>query len=97
MAGLAAIFWVPGLGDSALYTEDQLQSLKQARTRVRLNVEQQENGALKGYAFYTGKNRDWEMVDVVKFTAQDSHFMADLGDGIELIWTPAVDGSDILT
>ncbi|MHC8321939.1 colicin E3/pyocin S6 family cytotoxin [Pseudomonas sp. GB2N2] len=96
LAGLAAIFWVPGLSDSALYTEEQLQSLKQARTRVRLNVEQQDDGTLKGYAFYTGKNRDWEMVDVVKFTAQDSHFIADLGDGIELVWTPAVDGSDIL-
>lgn len=96
LAGLAAIFWVPSLGDSALYTENQLQTLKQARTRVRLNIEQQDDGTLKGYGFYTGKNRDWEMVDVVKFTEQDSHFIADLGDGIELIWTPAVDGSDIL-
>lgn len=96
LAGLAAIFWAPSLGESALYTEDQLQTLKQARTRVRLSVEQQVDGTLKGYGFYTGKNRDWEMVDVVRFTSQDNRFIADLGDGIELIWTPAVDGSDIL-
>jgi hypothetical protein len=96
LAGLVAFFWTPSLGDSALYTEDQLRALKQARTRVRLRVEQQADGGLKGYGFYTGKNRDWEMVDVVQFTSRGSQQVADLGDGVELIWTPAVDGSDIL-
>jgi len=96
LAGVVVLFWTPSLGDSALYTEDQLRALKQARTRVRLQVEQQADGSLKGYGFYTGKNRDWEMVDVVQFTARGSQQVADLGDGVELIWTPAVDGSDIL-
>ncbi|APV41134.1 toxin [Pseudomonas frederiksbergensis] len=96
LAGLVAFFSTPSLGDSALYTEDQLRALKQARTRVRLRVEQQADGSLKGYGFYTGKNRDWEMVDVVQFNLRGSQQVADLGDGIELIWTPAVDGSDIL-
>jgi len=95
LAGLVAIFWTPSLGDSALYTEDQLRALKQARTRVRLSVEQQADGSLKGYGFYTGKNRDWEMVDVVQIALRDSQYVADLGDGIELIWTPVEDGSDI--
>ncbi|MFU2327431.1 S-type pyocin domain-containing protein [Pseudomonas sp. NFX98] len=95
LGGLVAIFWTPSLGDSALYTEDQLRALKQARTRVRLSVEQQADGSLKGYGFYTGKNRDWEMVDVVQIALRDSQYVADLGDGIELIWTPAEDGSDI--
>lgn len=96
LAGVAALFWAPSLGDSALYSEDQLRSLEQARTRVRLHIEQQADGSLKGYGFYTGKNRDWEMIDVVQFTRRGSQQIADLGDGIELIWTPAVDGSDIL-
>ncbi|WP_213937445.1 colicin E3/pyocin S6 family cytotoxin [Pseudomonas sp. dw_612] len=96
LAGLVALFWTPSLGDSALYTEDQLRALKQARTRARLRVEQQADGSLKGYAFYTGKNRDWEMVDVAQFELRGSQQVADLGDGVELIWTPAVDGSDIL-
>jgi hypothetical protein len=96
LAGVVALFWTPSLGDSALYTEDQLRALKQARTRVRLQVEQQADGGLKGYGFYTGKNRDWEMVDVVQFTLRGSQQVADLGEGVELIWTPAVDGSDIL-
>jgi hypothetical protein len=96
LATVVALFWTPSLGDSALYTEDQLRALKQARTRVRLRVEQQADGSLKGYAFYTGKNRDWEMVDVVQFTLRESQQVANLGGGVELIWTPAVDGSDIL-
>ncbi|MET0775354.1 MAG: S-type pyocin domain-containing protein [Pseudomonas mandelii] len=96
LATVVALLWTPSLGDSALYTEDQLRALKQARTRVRLQVEQQADGRLKGYGFYTGKNRGWEMVDVVQFSLRGSQQVADLGDGVELIWTPAVEGSDIL-
>jgi hypothetical protein len=96
LVGLVALFMPSNLGDSALYTDEQLRGLEQARTRVRLRVEQQADGSLKGYGFYTGKNRDWEMVDVAQFTVRDSQFIADLGEGVELIWTPAVDGSDIL-
>ncbi|WP_448694797.1 S-type pyocin domain-containing protein [Pseudomonas moraviensis] len=96
LVGLVALLIPSSLGDSALYTDEQLSTLKQARTRVRLRVEQQANGSLKGYGFYTGKNRDWEMVDVVQFTARGDRFVADLGEGVELLWTPAVDGSDIL-
>ncbi|MHC8288364.1 S-type pyocin domain-containing protein [Pseudomonas sp. XS1P51] len=96
LVGLVALVTQSSLGDSSLYTEDQLRALKQARTRVRLRVEQQADGSLKGYGFYTGKNRDWEMVDVVQFALRGSQQVADLGDGVELIWTPAVDGSDIL-
>jgi hypothetical protein len=96
LVGLVALVTSSSIGDSSLYTEDQLRALKQARTRVRLRVEQQADGSLKGYGFYTGKNRDWEMVDVVQFALRGSQQVADLGDGVELIWTPAVDGSDIL-
>ncbi|WP_149087359.1 colicin E3/pyocin S6 family cytotoxin [Pseudomonas prosekii] len=96
LAGVVALFWTPSLGDSALYTEEQLRALKQARIRVRLRVEQQADGSLKGYGFYTGKHREWEMVDVVTLDLRDNQRVADLGDGVKLIWTPAVDGSDIL-
>jgi hypothetical protein len=96
LAGLVALVIPSSLGDSSLYTEEQLRSLKQARTRVRLRVEQQADGSLKGYGFYTGKNRDWEMVDVVQFSLRGSQQVADLGDGVELIWTPAEDGSSTL-
>ncbi len=55
LAGLVALVIPSSLGDSSLYTEDQLRALKQARTRVRLQVEQQADGSLKRYGFYTGK------------------------------------------
>ncbi|MHA3735189.1 S-type pyocin domain-containing protein [Pseudomonas sp. Eth.TT006] len=96
LAGLVALLMPSSLGDSALYSDEQLRSLKQARTRVRLHIEQQTDGSLRGYGFYTGSNRDWEMVDVVQFSARGERFVADLGEGIELLWTPAVDGADIL-
>ncbi|WP_085706824.1 S-type pyocin domain-containing protein [Pseudomonas sp. B35(2017)] len=96
LTGLVALLMPLSLGDSALYTDDQLRALKQARTRVRLRIEQQEDGNLKGYGFYTGKHRDWEMVKVVQFASRGSQYTADLGEGIELIWTPANDGADTL-
>ncbi|MDR6915991.1 hypothetical protein J2X66_002860 [Pseudomonas sp. 3296] len=48
LVGLVALVTPSNLGDSSLYTEDQLRALKQARTRVRLRVEQQTDGSLKG-------------------------------------------------
>lgn len=94
MVGMVALIAPASLGDSALYTEDQLRSLKQARTRVRLRVEQQADGTLKGYGFNTQSRRDWEMVPVITFTTQDSYHVADFGSGVTLIWTPSVDPND---
>lgn len=91
MVGILSILTPTNEGDSALYTEEQLQSLKQARSRVRLRIDEQPDGSLKGYGFYTGMNRAWEMVNVVQFKPRGSQQVADFGDGVELIWTPAVD------
>ena len=96
LAGLVALVWPSSLGDSALYSEEQLRSMTRARTRVRLHIEQRDDGTLKGYAFYTGKHLDWEMVDVVQFQVSGTQYIAHLGDGIELIWTPAADTADTL-
>ena len=96
LVGVVALLWPSSLGDSSLYTEEQLQSLKEGRTRVRLTVEQQADGTLKGYGYNTQKRRDWEMIPVVKFVAQGSQQVADFGDGVTLIWTPATDPSSTL-
>lgn len=93
LAGSVALLWPSSLGDSSLYTEEQLQSLKQGRTRVRIHVEQQADGTLKGYGYNTQKRTDWEMIPVVQFVEQGSQQVADFGDGVTLIWTPAVDPS----
>jgi hypothetical protein len=85
---------VPGsLGDSSLYTEEQLQSLKEGRTRLRIHVEQQADGTLKGYGYNTQSRTDWEMIPVVQFVQEGSQQVADFGDSVTLIWTPAVDPS----
>ncbi|MDF3200554.1 colicin E3/pyocin S6 family cytotoxin [Pseudomonas sp. 1912-s] len=96
LAGLVALAWPSELGDSALYSEEQLRHLQKARSRMRLHIEQRADGTLKGYGFYTGKNADWQMIDVVQFQSRDSQFVADLGEGVELIWTPAIDPGDTL-
>ncbi|SDU75884.1 DNase/tRNase domain of colicin-like bacteriocin [Pseudomonas psychrophila] len=96
LVGVVALLWPSSLGDSSLYTEEQLQSLKEGRTRVRLTVEQQADGTLKGYGYNTQKRRDWEMIPVVQFVAQSSQQVADFGDGVTLIWTPATDPSSTL-
>ncbi|BAV74984.1 S-type pyocin family protein [Pseudomonas chlororaphis subsp. aurantiaca] len=93
LAGMVALLWPSSLGDSSLYTPEQLKVLKEGRTRVRLHIEQQADGTLKGYGYNTEKRTDWEMIPVVEFVAQGSQQVADFGDGVTLIWTPAVDPS----
>ncbi|RON81313.1 S-type pyocin domain-containing protein [Pseudomonas fluorescens] len=93
LAGFVALLWPSSLGDSSLYTEEQLQSLKQGRTRLRIHIEQQANGTLKGYGYNTQNRTDWEMIPVVQFVEQGSQQVADFGNGVTLIWTPAVDPS----
>ena len=96
LMGLVALLAPSSLGDGALYTDDQLRSLKQARTRVRLRVEEQADGTLKGYGYNTQSRRDWEMVPVVMFETRGSQQVADFGGGVELIWTPAENPADTL-
>ena len=96
LTGLVSLLWPSALGDSALYSEEQLRSLQRARSQMRLHVEQRADGTLKGYGFYTGNNPDWQMIDVVQFQSRGDQFVAGLDEGVELIWTPAVDPGDTL-
>lgn len=96
LLGVVAMLWPSSLGDSALYTEEQLRSMKQARTRVRIRVETQPDGTLKGYGYNTELRRDWEIIPVVQFAQIGSQMVADFGGGVELIWTPAANPADTL-
>ena len=96
LIGLVGLLAPANLGDGSLYTEEQLRSLEQARTRVRLRIETRADGTLKGYRYNTQARRDWEMIPVVTFQARGEQQVADFGNGIELIWTPAVDPSATL-
>ncbi|KHK63366.1 colicin E3/pyocin S6 family cytotoxin [Pseudomonas frederiksbergensis] len=96
LVGLVGLLMPSNLGDGSLYTEEQLRSLEKARSRVRLHVETQADGTLKGYGYNTQSRRDWEMIPVVTFQTRGEQQVADFDDGVELIWTPAVDPSATL-
>ncbi|KAA0964222.1 S-type pyocin domain-containing protein [Pseudomonas sp. ANT_H12B] len=77
--------------DSAFYKNEQYALLEKGRTRVRVNVKTLPDGSVSAYGFYTGGKKDWEFVPVIKATQEGEKFVADLGNGIGLTWTPAAD------
>ena len=81
--------------DSALYTNEQYRSLTLGRTRVRVHVQQLTAGTINAYGFYTGRKPEWENAQVVEATRRGEQFVADLGQGIEVIWTPAADPNEL--
>ncbi|MGH8601261.1 MAG: colicin E3/pyocin S6 family cytotoxin [Gammaproteobacteria bacterium] len=91
LVGVVALFWPSSMGNSDLYTAEQLRNMTSARTRVRFRIEQTADGTIKAYGFHTAAKTGWEMIDVVQFETQGSEQVADFGDGITLIWTPSVD------
>ncbi|PWE41413.1 S-type pyocin domain-containing protein [Pseudomonas prosekii] len=82
--------------DSAFYTHDQYATLEAGRTRVRVNVKTLPDGSVDAYGFYTGGKTDWEKVPVIKGEKDGEKFVADLGNGIGLTWTPAAGPEDVL-
>ena len=81
--------------DSALYTNEQYRSLTLGRTRVRVHVQQLTAGTINAYGFYTGRKPEWENAQVIAATPRGEQFVADLGQGIEVIWTPAADPNEL--
>ncbi|WET08196.1 colicin E3/pyocin S6 family cytotoxin [Pseudomonas sp. D3] len=82
--------------DSAFYTSEQYAQLSQGNTRVRINVKHLPNGAVSMYGFYTGTKTEWQRIPVIKAQARGEQLVADIGDGIEIIWTPAADPNTVL-
>ena len=81
--------------DSALYTNEQYRSLTLGRTRVRVHIQQLTAGTINAYGFYTGRKPEWENARVVAATQRGDQFVADLGQGIGVIWTPAADPDEL--
>ncbi|WP_124313820.1 S-type pyocin domain-containing protein [Pseudomonas chlororaphis] len=77
--------------DSAFYTSEQYAQLSQGNTRVRVNVKHLPDGSVSVYGFYTGTKTEWQQVPVIKAKARGDQLVADIGNGIEVIWTPAAD------
>lgn len=82
--------------DSAFYKNEQYATLDTGRTRVRVNVKTLPDGSVSAYGFYTGGKKDWEFVPVIKATKDGEKFVADIGNGIGLTWTPAANPDDVL-
>ena len=81
--------------DSAFYTQEQYHSLSLGRTRVRLHVQQLTTSTINAYGFYTGRKPEWENVQVIEASPRGEQFVADLGQGVEVIWTPAADPNEL--
>ena len=82
--------------DSAFYTSEQYAQLSEGNTRVRVNIKHLPDGSVSVYGFYTGPKREWQRVPVIAAQARGEQLVADMGDGIEVIWTPAADPNAVL-
>jgi len=82
--------------DSAFYSTAQYADLTQGNTRARLTLKHLPDGSVDLYGFYTGGKSDWQNVPVIKAEPRGDQLVADLGDGIEIIWTPAADPNAVL-
>ncbi|QQZ44221.1 S-type pyocin domain-containing protein [Pseudomonas sp. SK3(2021)] len=82
--------------DSAFYTFEQYAQLSQGNTRVRVNVKHLPDGSVSVYGFYTGTKAEWQQVPVIEAKSLGDQLVADLGNGTELIWTPAADPNAVL-
>ncbi|MFV0455662.1 MAG: S-type pyocin domain-containing protein [Pseudomonas sp.] len=83
-------------GDDVFYTSEQYADLSTANTGVRINIKYLPDGAVSTYGFYTGNNSAWKNVPVIAASARGEQFVANLGEGIELIWTPAIEPNKVL-
>ena len=82
--------------DSAFYKDEQYATLEAGRTRVSINVKTLPDGSVNAYGFYTGGKKDWEQVPVIKADKDGENYVADLGNGIGLTWTPAASPDGVL-
>ena len=82
--------------DTAFYTSEQYAHLGQANTRVRVNVKHLPDGSVSVYGFYTGTKKEWQLVPVIAAQPRGEQLIASLGNGIEVIWTPAPDPNGVL-
>ncbi|WP_324726642.1 colicin E3/pyocin S6 family cytotoxin [Pseudomonas chlororaphis] len=102
LAGSTAVGFAPLLlpddtsADSAFYTSEQYAQLSQGNTRVRVNVKHLPDGSVSVYGFYTGTKSEWQKVPVIEAKARGDQLVADIGNGLEVIWTPAADPKAVL-
>lgn len=82
--------------DSAFYQSEQYAQLSTGNTRARVNVKHLPDGSVSVYGFYTGTKREWQTVPVIAAKMRGEQMVADLQNGIEVIWTPAANPAEVL-
>lgn len=80
--------------DAAFYTREDFAELTAANTGVRINVKYLPDEAVSAFGIYVGNNPSWRSVPLIAATEQGEKLVADLGDGIGLIWTPVAGTTD---
>ncbi|AIL61983.1 S-type pyocin domain-containing protein [Pseudomonas alkylphenolica] len=97
IAGSVAMLWPNTFAsDTAFYSIEEFANLAVANIGVRVNVKHLPGESVSAFGVYTGNNSAWRSVPVIAATVRGDQLVADLGDGVELIWTPAVDTSRLL-
>lgn len=80
--------------DAAFYTREDFADLTAANTGVRINIKYLPEESVSAFGVYVGNNPLWRSVPLIAATEQGEKLVADLGDGIGLIWTPAAGTRD---
>ncbi|MFW0755176.1 S-type pyocin domain-containing protein [Pseudomonas sp. H11T01] len=97
IAGTVAMLWPNTFAsDTAFYSTEEFANLTVANIGVRINLKHLPAESVSAFGVYTGNNSAWRSVPLIAATARGDQLVADLGDGVELIWTPAVDTSRVL-
>lgn len=82
-------FWPRDIGDSTLYTPEQLEGMRSASTRVRFQFRQDESGELRVYGLHTQPGSGADRVPVAQARWNEDHSaMVAVLDGISITWTP---------
>jgi len=80
--------------DAAFYSREDFADLTVANTGVRINIKYLPEQSVTAFGVYTGNNPHWRSVPLIAATEQGEQLVADLGEGIGLIWTPAASTRD---
>ncbi|HHQ4534902.1 TPA: S-type pyocin domain-containing protein [Aeromonas veronii] len=85
-------FWPSDLGDGTLYSDEQLQAMSRAATRVRFRFIEDEQGRMQVYGIHTSAASGMDSVPIVQARQEGSAIVAAIPGGPTLTWYPDSSG-----
>lgn len=85
-------FWPSDLGDGTLYSDEQLQAMSRAATRVRFRFIEDEQGQMQVYGIHTSAASGMDSVPIVQARQEGSAIVAAIPGGPTLTWYPDSNG-----